>query len=639
MESVTVEFQRFGDATGVVRLSDLYLRTEGLNPAEQVSFALDQQRLSAAMARFDYGHYSGAGDGAGAIRANAEDVLRQLRPYLAGFLPIRRPGDLSDGAPWQLEIVTRALELAQLPFEALEAEHPGLVITRRVRQPRPRPPVHRSPTPRVLYAWAEPRKNGRSQRRMDVPHARHDALLREVLGEWLDADPDTLRVLPNVTLAQLRAVFADPNHGITHLHLLAHGIGPGRDEHDATRPLDLSAEPPGSVFLALCDDDEVLSRHAPSELVDLFAPGVPRPETAVLATCHSGEVEPIEAGGTLAHVVHAAGVPVVLGSQLALTQAGSDELISTFLARTLQAEDPREALRATRDRMAERVDETYYDRVALVGYVQLEHDFERTHSDVQLKASLARLEALSRAAARTARSFGDAPPDEEQLDALWSRLERVRAALRELDEGELTAAQRSELRGLLASALKREAEAAFRLAQTAGVAVTEERATEALTAMRAAYRDAAALSRDNHWTWVQALVCELLFEGTLAERRRDWAAAWAAADDAVRAGESADDGDARMRGAWGHGSLAELALLGACAGEEDCMAEAREHLGHLMALARELEAPFLVEATARQFARYFTWWGPCAVSQLPEGVVSGARELYELLITGGDASS
>ena len=115
MRSLTVEFQRFGDPTGAIRLSDRYIRTVGdTASAQEVGFELPQENLDHAMAALDYGNFERSGDPQG-TRCTAELFLKDVAPYLERFL---LGGELPIGGDGlcQLDVVTLALELAQLPF-------------------------------------------------------------------------------------------------------------------------------------------------------------------------------------------------------------------------------------------------------------------------------------------------------------------------------------------------------------------------------------------------------------------------------------------------------------------------------------------------------------------------------------------
>ena len=57
MNSYTIEYQRFGDPVGMIRLSDRYIRTLGPTaPAEEVSVGISQENLDRGMAALsDFG--------------------------------------------------------------------------------------------------------------------------------------------------------------------------------------------------------------------------------------------------------------------------------------------------------------------------------------------------------------------------------------------------------------------------------------------------------------------------------------------------------------------------------------------------------------------------------------------------------
>lgn len=314
MRSLTVEYQRFGDPTGVIRLSDRYIRIVGdTAPVEELGFELSQENLEHGMAALDYGNFERGGDPQG-TRRTAELFLDDVAPYLERFLLGEALPIGGDGL-CQLDVVTRALELAQLPFEVLEESRADLVVTRRIRQPWPLPEVVRDNVPKVLFAWAEPKRSARSRRGMTVPHERHRELLGRLLRDWGGLDGGAVVEVANATREKLGNTLGTGER-FTHVHLLAHGVGPGGRGVQPGERIDLTRKPPPPTLLALEGDDGTLDRCAPETLATLFS-SYPRPETFAIATCHSGEVAPIRSGGTLAHVLHAAGVPIVLASQLA----------------------------------------------------------------------------------------------------------------------------------------------------------------------------------------------------------------------------------------------------------------------------------------------------------------------------------
>ena len=637
MKNLTIEYQRFGDPTGVLRLSDRYIRTVGATElADEVPFDVPQENLTRAMALLDYGRLSRAEPGA---RDAAEKVLRGLAPHIERFL--LRDGLPSGNADFvQLDVVTRALELAQLPFEIIEESRPHLIVTRRIRQPWPPPEVVEGDRPKVLFAWAEPP-------RMDVPHDRHRELLNEILRDLGGAN--AIVEVPHATRSDL-SEFLDGKHGFTHVHLLVHGLAHAVSRQDD--PLDLAQKAPSSAALALETADHKLDRCPPDELARWLSRG-PKPQVVTIATCHSAEVDPIGSGGTIAHTLHAAGVPVVLASQLALTKDGSDFLVRVFLKQVIDGEDPRKALRLCRDGLRADKDTTYYDRVALVGYVHLDPHLEERLIERRFRVELARLKAISaEARARVARAVeslasGNELADQKRDEAeIRSRFEDVRSRLAKLAPNRtLSKAQREELLGLHASSLKREAEAAWSLGRvlTGDFAKDwQERSRGALREATEAYGRAAKVSRDHHWTWVQWLVLLAVQNGRgLQERATDWEIATVASRDAAER-ETPTDADGKERRAiaedsvWGWGSLSELYLLAPLVGRPDAIAEAKECLDNVVRGSRDLNKRDAIDATRDQLARYQTWWGEDPTWQLPKEIIAAAAELHDYLCAIAD---
>lgn len=458
MHSIAVEYLRFGDDAGIARLSERYLCTVQSGELTTLQLNLTQAKLREAMRRLDYVNYRrGKAD---EVREEAESVLRQLLPRLQAFLP--KVLAEAHGERRQVEIVTQALELAQLPFEVLEEADDNLIITRRIRLAWPLPPVARDVVPRVLFAWAEPRG-------MKVPHERHRELLDSFLADW----KGSLTELDNASLDRLRDAIRSQEKPFTHIHVLAHGVG-----GETNTAFNLDAESPPDVFLGLQQGRDI-ERCTPADLANLFGAQTPRPAAFILATCDSGEVNPVQSGGTLAHALHRAGVPVVIASQFELTKTGSDRLVDVFLKNIIAGQDPRLALRACRNALRDTIDITYYDRVAVVGYVQLEEGIDIRLTERKLKINLARLKAISEAAGREiseARKGDTGQQAVARWTALVERFEEVRDDLTSLiaefeTDAHLKKSFEEETLGLLASSLKREAEAAWRLHQV----VTDEK--------------------------------------------------------------------------------------------------------------------------------------------------------------------
>jgi len=55
MQAHTIEYQRFGDPSGIIRLSDRYIRTLGpKQPTVEISVGVAQEQLEPGMATLDY---------------------------------------------------------------------------------------------------------------------------------------------------------------------------------------------------------------------------------------------------------------------------------------------------------------------------------------------------------------------------------------------------------------------------------------------------------------------------------------------------------------------------------------------------------------------------------------------------------
>lgn len=608
MQSIAVEYLRFGDDIGIARLSEQYLRTVQSGGVKTVRLELTQNKLQDAMRFLDYVNYRRGN--ANAVRENAEDVLRQLLPRLKAFMPdLQRK---NDGDLIQVEIVTQALELAQLPFEVLEEEDDDLIVTRRIRLPWPLPPVSRDVAPRVLFAWAEPRG-------MKVPHKRHRELLEAFLGDW----PGSLVEIENASLDALRDRIHSEKAGFTHIYVLAHGVGPPTE---ATR-FDLDAEPAPSTYLGLQDGND-FCRCSPKDLEGLFRSETRRPTAFILATCDSGEVNSIQTGGTLAHALHRAGVPVVVASQFELTQVGSDRLIDVFLNMIVSGEDPRIALRECRNRLRNDVDTTYYDRVAVVGYVQLQEGIETQLTERKLNISLARLKAISNAAGDEISGAHKGDTGDKAVgrwQTLVERFEEVRDSLNGVKEEiekdkELKRRFEEEALGLVASSLKREAEAAWLLGQ---VVEDDKLRAESLAHSRTrlaeaaeAYERASRPSRDRHWVWVQWLALRTVLDGTLPAGDIDWVVAQVAAGD-----------DNYI---WGLGSLVELQVLGAWLDDHEAQVQAEKLLEEMVDRCAGHDS-FPIKSTLDQLARYGDWWGADETLNLPEKVRARAAHYHAFL--------
>lgn len=635
----TVEFQRFGDAEGLLRLSDKYIRTVGPTaPAEEAPFTIRQALLEQGMQSLDYRRF--ARGAAADVTRTAEGFLTDVAPHIRRFVAAPSTEDAGPGL-CQIDFVTHALELSQLPLEVLEESRDDLVVTRRIRQPWPPPEVVHDLTPNVLFVWAQPTK--------EVPHGPHRELLVQALRRsgLVDDPAEAIVEVGDATRGAIAQVLSQGQR-FTHVHLLAHGV-PSRPPTPSGERIDLTAEPDPSMHVALHGEGGRPDHCSPTDLAKLFEAATTRPEALTIATCHGAEVDPIRTGAALAHLLHRSGIPIVVGSQFALTTTGSDELVRTFLAKLMEGVDPRRALRACRDALRLRKKETYYDRVAVVGYVHLDDGLEERMRKRRFHVALARLKSHSKDADRHRRALQETivetaqqeltPAQRDEAEAIAKRFAEVRMGLANESASALGKAEREELHGLEGSSLKREAEAAWNLSRVLPereAAAWLEQSREALGQAADAYRRAAVRSRDHHWTWVQWLALEAVRTGSLADHEEDWYVARAAARDAAShepdpAMTAAERDALAEQASWGYGSLCELCLLARLAGRGDRIVEGTGYLDELVATCRSRRddnRDFPIESTLAQLARYSTWWGVDPHWRIPADVVEQARRLH-----------
>lgn len=250
-------------------------------------------------------------------------IFGQVSPFLGELAGARA----KKGRFVHLRLSLSAFELALLPFETAIAPNgfPGsgsplflqskipITITREIRRGRPLP-VEWDRPPRILFISASPHGFAR------VPVKGHLMALRRAIDPWvkirdteeerLEAVKKMLTVLPDATLEQVRQASMDTEY--SHVHILAHGA-----------PYDRAGDRRSG--LALCSgknpleadviDGEALAIALTANRASATA-ARRRPTVLSLATCDSGNVHSVlTPGGSLAHELHAAGIPWVFASQ------------------------------------------------------------------------------------------------------------------------------------------------------------------------------------------------------------------------------------------------------------------------------------------------------------------------------------
>ncbi|HEX9725472.1 MAG TPA: CHAT domain-containing protein, partial [Vicinamibacteria bacterium] len=485
IESVIVEFQRFGEAAGLFRRGERYLLTRGWNePVVECEMPLNQKEFLTNLNLLRY-----LGD-----KFEASTALDTLSQHAASILP-----ELPEGSPdriVQVDLVAGAAELWAFPFEACRRNGEPLfarrerpvVLTRRIRQgfaDRTTPwPVR----PRVLLAHAPAAP--------DLPQSlvdQHVTALKLALSPWMtgggaDADLLTVSAIP---VASRLSDLTD-NHAFTHLHILAHGKA-------STQPGLFQA-----VSWGLRLGPPKAEATSPKELADAIHGDQGLPVVVTVAACDAAnQAETTLPEHSFAQELHLRGVPVVLASQLPLTMAGSVILTETFYRSLLSGHDVRAALHEARVSLREG-EKTRHDWVSLVGYVRLPEGYSDHLMEVRLKCELAMMNAARKKAEAVLERGAGA-----ELEPIESLVRERIAAL--ANSREAIPRERADLRaecaGLLASAYKRLAELQFRRGVGGGsqkpelLAESRRNLEESLRHYKEEYQS----NLSHHWTGVQRL--------------------------------------------------------------------------------------------------------------------------------------
>jgi hypothetical protein len=582
-----IEFHRFGDSTGFLSPAAKYIRTTGWDDlAREVSPGIDYDTLLENLNLLRYEDVGSADE-----QTAARDALGVEAERLLPAIAARKDVLL------QLDLVTNAAELWAFPFEAIFArnrawlEHPdrGIVVTRRVRGEFSAEAAAWPAEPLVLFAHA-PVATDLARSLVDD----HLNALRAALAPWSRGkDPQTvglLMVREVFSADDLRAVPGTPSP--TYVHVLAHGAlvpVPKRSRHKEVWGLRLGYEDePGT---------------APDVIASALTPVDGRPLVVTLAACDSAnQSDSVFGVQSVVQDLHRAGVPVVVGSQLPLTQPGSVTLTKALYHNLLQGEDVRVALHA--GRMALLADSRAgHDWLSVVAYVRLPPEGYAEHLlEFGLRAELGLLDAAQGRADELSERGGTLEEFADVESLVTSRLASLGVRRCRLgNRRDLL----DECNGLQASAFKRLAELLFtRAMQHPGRPDDLAASRAALSSAADHYRDAYRANISSHWLGMQQLALEAVLHGRFL-RVEDWF-------QVVRAAELARDREpenGELADYWSSGTLAEAWLLAPLAGQQGHTDAALAAVALLV--ERATKAPkggFAITSARRQFRRYITWW-------------------------------
>jgi hypothetical protein len=579
--SELVEILRFGRSAGS-NLREQYLVTHGGDRMRTYDVELTPEEF---LDWQDVQRY---------VVRDPESIPSQLRETVARTVSGMLGMDAAS-LPRQIDLVLSAKELAALPFELahasdgrpllVEREAP-VVLTRRVRGEFQEHPAAWPAKPRVLLVASAPGST--------IPLQAHIDALHEALRPWVaplegvpDLVPDprnVLHVLEDATLEEIAATCSE-GPPYTHVHVLAHGIEV-RPQPRQEFGLQLNAPGGGAAAVsgpdfaaALCSGDAV-------------------PSVVTLTACDSANVgNTVVSSASVAHAVHAAGIPVVVGSQFPLTFDGSALAAREFYGSLCAGDDVRDALHRARCALYATREQTLNDWGSLAAYVRLPEGYAEQRGAVRLAAALASLETANEYADHVVTVGADATAYGTVAQRLQERIDQLiewaEDAERHGQRGVL-----DETRGLVASAHKRLAEVLFRRSLLGDDRDGwRARSRDSLRAAAEWYGRAYSDNMSAHWSAVQALSLEAVLDGEIKDPWRWPAAVMAARTEAAKPDE-----------VWAWGSLAELYLLAPLAGQPQQQDRAADALKELTDRAHARGNAFAIASSLRQFRRYDDWW-------------------------------
>src|SRR5262245_23105842 len=283
-----------------------------------------------------------------------------------------------------LRLVVSGSELALIPFELATAQpgFPGsgqplllqvdtpIALTREIRRGNPLP-LDWNRRPRILFVAASPEDV------TPVPAQQHLDAIRRAIEPWVRWAPKPdpriqdvmkqLTVLTDASLEDIREACATEQY--THVHILAHGMP---YEHAGDLRYGLALCKPGGRAIDIVEGRQLAQALRTAHLEEGARS---HPNVVTLATCDSGNVGSVLVpGGSIAHDLHAFGIPWVVASQFPLTMIGSVTFTEILYQRLLRGDDPRGIQHEIRHRL-NTGSRTDHDWASLVIYATIPSNF------------------------------------------------------------------------------------------------------------------------------------------------------------------------------------------------------------------------------------------------------------------------
>ena len=465
-----------------------------------------------------------------------------------------------------LRLTLSANELALLPFElasgsyvfgsageplVLQSQSPVCVTREGRRVPAERLEWPPPPNPRILFAAAAPST--------EIPLREHLLALREIIDPWVAYHSDIeerrqevgqlIKVLPEATLDQIESECAKGLY--THVHILSHGIPTkgmgerfGLALHDRVDPTKKDIV-----------DGQRLAKALRPPLRD-GRRGFAQPVIVTLAACDAGNVgDVVSAGASIAHALHAEGVPLVVASQFPLSFAGSVIMARVLYGGFMTAEDPRTLLVNLRRELLTQAPNTH-DWASIVAYASFPQKFDEILGHARLSQAYRQFEVAINHIDKTMRDGEEqvpSPDDMKRVEAARKRFDLL------LEEDSESKKEEARIYGIVASAEKRIAELLWRKlkANPNAAEISPIEVRDRLMNARRYYADTFKRDRSQVWALVQVLALTVVM-GTWQERDERALERW---DLARRFSEEELEFGNPDRLSWANANLMELYLL------------------------------------------------------------------------------
>lgn len=563
---VTIELMRPGDLSGQL-LSKLtsYLAVFDDSHAETIHLPFDHRDLVHHLQPLSQSLLKGERESA------LSHIGRRVREFMEklSLLPGTLRTHTDSNRPVHLRLALSGNELALIPYEAGHGPIPPfaesepllsnpsrqVVLTRELRHSHTMSFDWTRP-PKVLLVGANP------QPFPEVPLRAHALSLYQALlpfeyrrsqHEFAGRSADSmLHILPRATLDEIHRACAAASPSFTHVVILAHGVmlrGQGtesygvafHDQHGAAHHV--SAD---QLRLALCPRQSDGRVAAP-------------PTMLVMLTCHSGtQGDVVLPVGSMAHELHAAGIPWVLASQFPLSMAGSVTISTELFPSLFLGDDPRLLLDKVRQSLRLRSD--HHDWASLVAYAAIPPDFDRQIQLARRRAADLACSVLFNEIDTATESSNGSPPAGDTRQSSPDQRTKYESLVSEYTQRILdtqprhdittTAADRAEVYGMLGAI---ERNRAFLLDfRDDNSAEAKHKLRQRLASARDYYAKARTLWSEFSWNTVHYLSLCALLDGKFS------LTVWTAAFEVAR--EQTQSQVAATR-AWGHAALHELFLL------------------------------------------------------------------------------